>query len=319
MIPSIDNFIKFNPKVGVDSLHITAYPGMGKSVQATSIMTRCLWNGEMGIIPGDRFCEWRHMDNYDIDIKVLVPNDANIETIHLTKKFDKETWIRVDYDNLEIIDYMEPGKLTVVYDRCFSIVDRTRLWTDLMKQLSGRLKYHDIPVCYLDHEAGITFPEMRSGKLWQAVEDFVTLFVDFRKGLIRCIFLSQIESELHRGIREKMLWKIFRLSRPSKSSVGKDIRKYTRRTRRDTYHIFFGGIYEPFKSNPNIKEKKFIWKMISRDIINYRDSPTNNNSESLEIITIKRKGKDYKVVYDQTNKKFFQWLGAGQTQEVLSK
>lgn len=274
MIPSIDAFIKFNPSVGTDSMHIIAYPGQGKSVQATGIMIRCIWNGEMGIMPGDRFCEWRHLDNYDIDIKVLVPTGVHIDTIHLPKKFNEDTWIRVNYDELKIIDYMEPGKLVVVYDRCFNRVDRVRLWTELMKQLSGRLTYHDVPVVYLDHEAGVTFPEMRSGKLWQAVEDFVTLFVDFRKALIRCIFLSQIESELHRGLGSKTLWKIFRLSRPSKGSVGCEVRKYIRRTRRDTYHIFFGGIYEPFKSNPKIKEKKYIWKMIPRDIITYGESPT---------------------------------------------
>jgi len=277
MRPSIKNFIKFNPSVGVDSMHITAYPGMGKSVQATSIMIQCIDNGEMGIIPGDRFCEWRHMDNYEIDIKVLVPEGAEITHLNMPKKFQE--WEVIDYDTMDIMDYLEPGKLLVVYDRCFSRVDRARLWTDLMKRTSGRIKYHDIPVCYVDHEAGITFPEKRSGKLWLAVEEFVTLFVDFRKALIRCIFLSQIESELHNELRNKMLWKIYRLSMPSKSSIGKAVRKFVRRTRRDTYHIFFGGIYEPFRSSPKIKEKKTIWKMIPYDIINYKTGEGDSSNQ----------------------------------------
>lgn len=278
MKPSIKNFIDFNPRVGVDSMHITAYPGMGKSVQGTDITIQCIRNDEIGIMPGDRFCEWRHLDNYEIDIKVLVPEGAEIIPL-MPVKFQE--WTVVDYDIMDIMDHLEPGKLLVVYDRCFSRVDRARLWTDLMRRISGRIKYHDIPVVYLDHEAGITFPEKRSGKLWMAVEDFVTLFVDFRKALIRCIFLSQIEAELHNELRNKMLWKIYRLSMPSKNSIGKAVRKFVRRTRRDTYHIFFGGIYEPFRSNPKIKEKKKIWKMISRDLINYKGGDTDTSTRAL--------------------------------------
>ena len=272
-------------------MHISGPPRQGKSVHATSITIRAIKQGEMGLMPGDLFCEWRHFLNYPksiMRVNVLIPDRAEIDFLDIPYTIQKK-FIYVDINTVNILEYLRPSTLTVVYDRCFSRTDRALLWTRILDQCRKRTEYHNIPIVFLDHEAGVNYPEIREGKFWQAVEEFSEIFVDFPKGNIRCLFVSQLENELIHKIRMKCIWKIYRRGIPSKSGPGRVVRKYAPRMRRDQYHIFFGGLYVPLNSNPKIKEKKAIWKMISRDVINLEEGGIFGSHLKPETITLDEK------------------------------
>lgn len=289
MRPTVEKFIEYNPKVGVDSLHMFGYPGSGKSVHGNSIVLHCVGNGEMGLMPGDLYCEWKHFVNYPKSIKkikVLVPENAEIEKINFSdSKFHQVEEILIPFPPKNINQYIEPYTIVVVYDRCYTNYDRTRLWYEIFKQVNLRIINHDKVICFFDHEAGVRFPQTASkdGEQWKNVEEIANLFVDFRKGLIRCIFLTQLENELYYKIKNKCIWKIVRMAVPSKFSVTKAIRKYALSMRRDMFHIFYGGYYVPLNWNKNIKEIKLIMKMIPRVLINLNgDAPHNEQKRVLK-------------------------------------
>jgi len=163
---------------------------------------------------------------------------------------------------------LTPGELVVVYDDCMDSTSKTNLWTKIAKSLVLRNTHVDKPVCYLNNEAGITYPELAGKDQWRYLDEFAEYFVYFRKAFVRAILLSQLETEIYHRIRGKCIWKIFRIAVPGKHSIGRPVRKYARRMRRDNYHIFYGELFTPLNLNPKINEIKSIWKFLPSDLIN---------------------------------------------------
>ena len=57
---TIRDWIDYKDSVGVEMLHISGLPGWGKTSMANTLILECAEKGESWVIPGDRFCEWRH-------------------------------------------------------------------------------------------------------------------------------------------------------------------------------------------------------------------------------------------------------------------
>jgi hypothetical protein len=270
-LPRIEDFINFNPKVGPSQLLSIGYPGSGKSNHASSILSRCLKReNEMALMHGDIDCEWRHYlvhSKYVKGINLLVPEDQKIEFIQTPKKDYKWETFKIDYSNFNILDYMEPHKLTVLYDGFLVDESKTRLWVEVAKQLYLRKRYYKNPITYLCHEAHHIFPQSASGEQWKAINDFCTYFAHFRRRLIRSIMLAHTESEVFSRVRMKCYWRVYRDAFPTNPTHRKIVKKYIFKMAINKYHLFKGDLYVPLNKNPKMKEIKGIWLMIPRDLI----------------------------------------------------
>lgn len=283
MKPTTKSFINYNPRVGPDSMVIIGYPGTGKSVHANKIAIECIRDkNEIGLTHGDVMCEWRHLLNYGIEIKLIIPKGLdytfliNNDVRKLKRKY--LTIYEVEYPPKKIADYLEPGTVTAIYDDCFDSPTKTRLWIDIMRQVIFRPSHVNSVISYINHEAGVAYPQTATKDQWKFVDLFSEIFVYFRKCYVRAILLCQIETEIYSRIREKCMWRIYRISLPGKHSIGRPVRKYAPRMRRDQYHIFYGSLFTPMNSNPKINEIKSIWKILPRALIEL-DLDSHNGEE----------------------------------------
>jgi len=174
---NIWDWINYNPNVGVEAAHIIGLPGTGKSNMASSLATYCLKKGEHLVIPGDRFCEWRHFLNYrkTCRVKVIIPSKKMVQLTTVPEDLLAGSYFlfQDSYRDLDVIPYLDDDKPTVlaIYDACFSIFDRSKLWVLILQQLLNRTKFLDQAITLLFHEAGIYWPEMARGDHWKYVDD----------------------------------------------------------------------------------------------------------------------------------------------------
>ena len=250
------------PNVGTLGIHQFGLPGSGKSNFFSGIIQMCLKKGEFLIMPGDRFCEWRHYPfhpRFPTKIKILTPKDVDI----YYHGFERNGWFEsVDYEDLDIFNHVNNNqRALVIYDQHLPLWQRVRLWLKVFLQLLNRIEYVDIPFSLFFHEGGIYFDEFAEGDHWKAVKEFSQLFVEHRKALIRMELISQLESEIKSTIRGKCVFQIVRKSFLSRR-YPKSLRKAAPFTRIHQYHLLYGGIYIKNNVTNKFSENTQKWKMI---------------------------------------------------------
>ena len=208
------DWIDYKPNVGVEMLTVTGLPGWGKTNMALNLIYRCVQKGEILVIPGDRFCEWKHFTRYSKvfkKIKIIVPKNNNIFYHGKGLNAMKDEMIPLDYKKLDVMDLIgEDTNMLVIYDAHLPIGERAWLWTNVVDQLLNRHTHINKAIALLFNEAGVLFPENASGDHGKACDKFSEIIVDTRKGLVRPIFVSQLQSEVKSTIRKKAMIKIFR-------------------------------------------------------------------------------------------------------------
>ncbi len=277
---NIYDWINYRPNVGVEGIHIIGLPGTGKTNQASLLAVYCMEKGEHIVMPGDRFCEWRHFLDYDCNVKVLIPKTKELELIGYVPEWleDKEYIISTDYQKLDIFKYLETDPTVLaIYDACFGIADRAQLWVYVLRQLLNRNKFIDHAIALLFHEAGIYWPENARGEHWGAVEDFANLFVDCRKGLVRPILESQLQTEIYHLIRMKCMAAVHRKGFPSRR-LPDPLQKVIPYTALNEFHFQYGGLYVRKNIIDKFQEKKILYKMVPRRYID-GDSLPHSSSE----------------------------------------
>lgn len=283
---SIKNWIKYRPNVGVEQAHMIGYPGTGKSNMSTGLFQKCLQLGEGLVMPGDRFCEWRHYPyhpKFPTNLTVLIPKKPDLFYYP-----DKETvqrrgrWFEVDYKDLDVFDFLdEDNRLLVIYDQHLRLPSRSKLWANILGQLLNRdpTILREKAIGMLFHEAGVLFPQNAIGLQWRAVDKFSELFVETRKGLVRVMLISQIDTEIESTIRGKALYAIIR-----KSTLGKSwpklVRKVAPFTPLNGYQLVLGkGLYLLDNEIDAFFEKKSIFKIIPTSLIDeVKDSSDHEKS-----------------------------------------
>lgn len=282
---NINDWLQYRENVGVEGLHITGLPGTGKSNMANLLVLYCLLQGEHVVLPGDRFCEWRHFEDYrsTCKLKVIIPSEKMCELkFHPEGLEDKYFFIPLDsYQDLNIETYLKDSKPTVfaIYDACFSIIDRAKLWVNIAEQLINRFYLLNKAITLLFHEAANYWPEMSRGDHWAAVDDFSQLFVDCRKGLVRPILISQLEAEVETRLRSKCMAKVLRKGWGSRK-LPTPLQKSIPFTAINEYQYQYGGLYVRYNNVSLFKEKKIIYKIIPRRYI---------NGDSLPSVVVKNK------------------------------
>ena len=269
----IKKWIHYNPNVGVEGLHMIGLPGTGKSNMATGLMMQCLKKGETMIMPGDRFCEWRHFPYHPIfkknnwDITILVPEATEITYVN----FEKNGWFQsLEYDDLEVMNYLQgSNRLLVIYDQHLRLQARAALWVEVLTQLLNRTEHLEQAIGLLFHEAGIYFSEYSSGDQWRAIKNFSELFVECRKGLVRNLIVSQLDTEIESTVRKKCMFACIRKTKLARS-IGwpKPLIKAAPFTPINGYHWTEGGLYNRSNTVKKFFEKKIIYKMIPHISLN---------------------------------------------------
>jgi len=277
-LADISRFIYWDPDIGLEQSHFFGFHGSGKSNLAHLVLSYCLENGEMGLMRGSMNCEWRHFLLYDYPMKMLIPKQLKpIENSvtcllfnsldHLKREFSFN-WDYFDPEKVDIIKHLEPGGILVIYDEPFSLASRGWFWAKTFKKLKYRIEKHTIPVAYVEHEAGILFPEValseskKAQSHWCAVNEVCEMFVDFRKNFIRSILISQLESEVNHRLRDKCIYAIIK-----KGVVGKrypeEVRKEAPQQRVDQFISSVGKeLYIRGNESPKFDEISEIWKMV---------------------------------------------------------
>lgn len=291
--PYITNFVNYKPPVGTEACHVIGLPGTGKSNIANLLFVHCMKQGNYGIVHGDRFCEWRHFLKYDKHIKeimILIPEELKPEDTEIVRvpQHIQESFVRVNFQTLDFTSKLKPHRLLVVYDTCYDIASQIWLWVKIFDQLVNRkLPYCDNPITYLNHEAGVLFPEIALSETklaqnqWLGVNTFCEQFVFFRKALIRPILVSQIESELKHQLRLKCMWQIYRQGRAGRGSP-EQIRVSSTRLRLDQFSVVVGGgLYSKWNTADKCKEIKAIWKMIPQSKLLYQQ-PEHNGKKTID-------------------------------------
>lgn len=282
---SIEDWLYYRKNIGVEGLHITGLPGTGKSNMANLLAYYCLTEGEHLVLPGDRFCEWRHFEDYPktCNLKVIIPSEKMCELkFHPKWLEEKDYFIRLDsYVDLDLEDYLT-NKSTVlaIYDACFRIADRAKLWVYITEQLLNRFYCLDKSIIFLFHEAGNYWPEMARDTHWKSVDDFASLFVDCRKGLIRPVLISQLPAEVEHRIRDKCMVKVLRKGWGNKK-MPPPLAESVPYTSINEYQYLYGGLYVRYNLVEEFKEKKISYKIIPRSYIN-GDSLPNSSSKTTQ-------------------------------------
>jgi hypothetical protein len=269
--------MNYPPNVGAPYVFIDGTPGSGKSQFGHTLMAIGLNRGYCGIMRGTAPCEWRHYLGIEelkgLTIKLFVP--LGYKKHIFFDEFPQEiidTIIEVDYEELDLEQYVKPKTLLVIYDECFNMSQKCWLITDLLSRL--RYRHHHgsnkITLVYLEHEAGTIFPmrslapkdETVSNKHWHAVNAMCHILVDFRKYKILPIFIAQLSTEFIDLMRDKCIYKIYRRGKAS-STAPISVKKRTPFHSIEKYTIVLAdGIYLPDQKIPYFPEIKEQWSMI---------------------------------------------------------
>lgn len=175
--------------------------------------------------------------------------------------------------------FLKKEEITVIYDACYSLSSRGWLWYDIFDQLVKRVgDTVEIAVAYLDHEAGIMFPEIalsatkEANSHWKAVNKTCESFVDWRKGMIRPLLISQLESEIIHRIRDKCIAKAHKKGVLSKRYPEPLVRAVARQ-RVDEYSLSLAReLYTRGNTMPKFKEISHVWKMVPQVEVTYGQS-----------------------------------------------
>lgn len=302
---SIKNWINYRPNVGVEQAHMIGYPGTGKSNMSTGLFQKCLQKGEGLVMPGDRFCEWRHYPfhpKFPTNLTVVIPKEPDLyyypdkETVQM-----KGRWIETDYKNLDIFNFLDDdNRLLVIYDQHLRLASRSKLWSNILGQLLNRdpsiLKEKAIGMLF--HEAGILFPQNAVGDQWRAVDKFSELFVECRKGLVRVMLISQIDTEIESTIRGKALYNIIRKAWLGRSWP-KLVRKVVPFTPLNEYQLVLGkGLYLLDNIIDCFFEKKSIFKIIPSQLIDEGKETHNGSKKVLRRLECPKCGHIWKPLKD---------------------
>ena len=267
----IQNWLEWNENIGVMGLHIFGFPGSGKSNLANILISYCLEQGDMILTRGSMNCEWRHFSKIlDYKIKILIPEelagDKGIKFHGFELKDHDHEYFKPE--EFKIMDHLERGEILVIYDAAFDLASRGWFWAGIFQQLIRRTEKCDAPVTYLDHEAGILFPEIAlSGSKdaqnhWKAVNKITELFVDFRKNLVRPILLSQLPSEINHRLRDKCLFTIIKQGVAGKH-YPEQVREEAPQQLVNQFISSIGkGPYIRWNTSEKFKEIKKMWKMV---------------------------------------------------------
>ncbi len=221
------------------------------------------------------------------DVQVLIPEEDDLIFYYPEWLEKRDYFTKVNYNDIDIAEYLEDKakpQILAIYDAHYTIAPRAFLWVDVFKQLLNRIFDLDSAITLLFHEAGIYWSEMAQGDHWKAVDLFSQFFVDARKGLVRPILVSQLETEVSYTIRNKCMWRIHRKGLGTHNQA-EPLRKVIPFTALDEYHLQFGGIYVRYNIADLFAEKKEIYKMIPRRYIDEVSlSPDGGGKESTKWI-----------------------------------
>lgn len=236
---------------------------------------------------GDLTCEWRHLlrySKYIKKIKVLIPKDVEIYTKNvydLPEKYPKVELLffdNLDFTKINFVSYLENKCVIVVYDDCFNSESKTLLWKNIAHQLISRITKLDFTITYLCHEAGNYYPQTARKEQWEAVDDFVSYFVYFRKMNIRAMLLTQLETEVYDRLRKKCIWKVYRICYPSDRGHARLIKKYIKKMSIENYNLFYGDLFSPLNKNKPTHEIRTRCMMIPRILINLKGGGAGSSS-----------------------------------------
>lgn len=266
---SIKNWIHYNPDVGVLALHQWGQPGSGKSNASTGLAAQCVSKkNEFLVMPGDRWCEWKHFINHDllrnVDLTVIIPNDASIYYYGI--KEDSDFFEYCNYSKLKVMDYLnETNRILVIYDAHITPNERTSFWVYILKQLLNQTDFINRAIILLYHEASVLFPERSKGDKWHDIRKYAELFVEARKALVRHIFITQLETELESTLRGKCGYQMLRKGRAARHHHP-EIIKSTPFLRINEYNLVMGsGGWKKYNKIKKFYENKKILKMIPQD------------------------------------------------------
>jgi hypothetical protein len=290
----LDHYIYFKKHIGVDGLLITGLPGTGKSQIGNYISGLCLKERkENFVVPFDVQCEFLNLKPYAKETIMILPEDVEFHYHNCDdiKYNTKKNVLRVNYDDLNIEKYLKRKEQTLVaiYDNHYrgnQLFERTNLWVKIAQQLLDRTYLLDNAVGLLFHEAGIYFPQVPIDKHWKSVKDFSELFVDFRKRLLRGIFISQRDKEINVNVRGKCMWHVYRKGYVSKEGNPKPIYKSTPFLALNQYHFMFGGLYTMDNVIGKLPEHNHNKRVIPITPMTEQQEP--NNGTSMRDIYIKK-------------------------------
>ncbi len=303
----MSEFMHFNPDVGVDGIQFIGLPGSGKTSFAQLVCKDLIKDkGENIFMGGDRFCEFRHFFRYPRIIKkitLFLPDNQdlyfhNIPALKNKQPDDKlirEKYginfesIIINLDDLDVKDFLNSQtekEIFVIYDNHYQgeyLWKRAELWKNITRQLLERtVLIDDTAITTLYNEAGILWQEGASGKHWKEVNNFSEILVECRKGLVRPIFLSQLETEISHDIRKKLMWKCYRLGATSRQAPA-PVRTAAPFLSRSAYILMCGGMYSIGNQTPKLSELKSKWKVIPTGKLRIEEE---NNKEENKIVNI---------------------------------
>lgn len=263
---TLKKWIFYDPDVGVLAAHHTGQPGSGKSNMSTGLAAQCVKkNNEYLIMPGDRWCEWKHFLDHNllkgINLQVIVPDNCPINYYGLSQ--GENYLIECNYDEINVFDYLDPiNRILVIYDSHIHPQDRTYLWLNVLQQLLNRDTLVNTCIGLLYHEASVLFPERSRELKWHDIQEYSQHFVETRKGLIRHQFVSQVEYEIESSIRMKCGIQFLRKGRAGKHHHP-EIKASTPFLDIDEYNLVISsGGFKKYNKIKKFYEKKKIMKMI---------------------------------------------------------
>lgn len=290
----------FNPDVGVDGIHFIGLPGSGKTSFAQLICKDLIKEkGENILLSGDRFCEWRHFlryprivkkivlfipDNHDL-FYYLIPYDEENnkpDDNAISEKYGLEFESkRVNLDKFDIKDYLKNDTektVFAIYDNHYKgryLWKRAELWKRITNQLLDRTVLLEQAITTLYNEGGILWQEGASGEHWKETNEYAEISVENRKGFVRVVVLSQLETEVYHPIRKKLLWKCYRLGTVSRLAP-RAVQKAAPFQSRSAYILMYGGLYSIGNQTPKLTELKDKWKIIPQGDLKIEESDEPN-------------------------------------------
>lgn len=304
MKADIMDFIWYPPQIGVEGLHIWGFPGSGKTNLGMTLAEMCMAEtGDKLLLRGDRFCEWRHFMSCGYPMHLVIPKEVE-DQLHPVN-IDLEDWATepqftvsyLPHDKIDVVDLLLNTTILVLYDACFALAAKGWFWAKVFEQLVNRTQLENTVITYLDSEAGILLPEIALSESkkarghWRAVNKVCELFVDFRKGLIRPILISQLEAEINHRIRMKCLFNIIKQGVVGKGFPLQVVRDAPNQ-RVDQFIIAVGKqLYTRGNVAPKYPEDPDIRKLIATQSIEHITAIDNNGQS--DIVVCSANGCEY--------------------------
>lgn len=303
-LPSFKSFVDHNPEVGTEAMLITGLPGQAKSTIAHSLGSWGLDRNNIIVMRGSKSCEWRHFLNVEACEKITVfiseklhykENKDAIKFKRIPEKFlpwipkskskknDDLEFKYVDLETLNLEEYIRPRQVFVLYDHCFTPAERSWLMVDQLTNLVNRsdndyiADLDEIPILYIEHESQIVWPMCAlspkkvgiSGRQWHALNYMQNLAVDFRKDLVKPVYVAQLHTQFSALLRDLCIFRILKKGL-SGNNMPESVRKSTPFLEINEANIVVGfGSYLKQVKISKFPETTHKWKMIPRKFIDY--------------------------------------------------